>query len=166
MEDKLSKYYILIDIFNESNKPEIDIEYDSIWDDETFFKLFSPFNMAVLMNYLRKIIFEMCDKFVEKEKVREEIEALYNEANDSKDFKYNKISLKKIIKGEYSYLREIFVLKEFQVPDNEHFVNNYCYPSTDAVYPFSLKELYTKFIERGINITINNYYWEKSKKNC
>ena len=163
MEDKLNKYYILIDIFNKINKPEIDIDYDSIWDDETFFKLFSPFNMAVLVNYLKTIIYDMCDKFITKEKVREEISTLYNEENNSKDFKYKNISLKKIIKGEFSYLREIFILKEYEVPDNEHFINNYCYPTTDVVYPFSLKELYTKLLERGIDITINNYYWEKNK---
>ena len=119
--------------------------------------------MAVLVNYLRTIIFDMCDKFKSKEKVREEINTLYNEVNDTKDFKWQNISLKKIIKGEYSYLREIFILKEFQVPDNEHFINNYCYPTTDIVYPFSLKELYAKLLDRGINITINNYYFEKNK---
>ena len=163
MEDKLSKYYFLIDTFDESNKPDININYDSIWDDETFFILFSPFNMAVLVNYLRTIIFEMCDKFVTKENVRKEINTLYDETNNSKDYKYKNISLKKIIKGEYSYLREIFILKEFQVPDNEHFINNYCYPTTDIVYPFSLKELYAKLLDRGINITINNYYFDKNK---
>ena len=165
MEDKLSKYYFLIDTFDESNKPDININinYDSIWDDETFFILFSPFNMAVLVNYLRTIIFEMCDKFITKENVRKEINTLYDETNNSKDYKYKNISLKKIIKGEYSYLREIFILKEFQVPDNEHFINNYCYPTTDIVYPFSLKELYAKLLDRGINITINNYYFEKNK---
>lgn len=165
MEDKLSKYYFLIDTFDESNKTDININinYDSIWDDETFFILFSPFNMAVLVNYLRTIIFEMCDKFITKENVRKEINTLYDETNNSKDYKYKNISLKKIIKGEYSYLREIFILKEFQVPDNEHFINNYCYPTTDIVYPFSLKELYAKLLDRGINITINNYYFEKNK---
>ena len=165
MEDKLSKYYFLIDTFDESNKPDININinYDSIWDDETFFILFSPFNMAVLVNYLRTIIFEMCDKFITKENVRKEINTLYDDTNNSKDYKYKNISLKKIIKGEYSYLREIFILKEFQVPDNEHFINNYCYPTTDIVYPFSLKELYAKLLDRGINITINNYYFEKNK---
>ena len=163
MEDKLSKYYFLIDTFDESNKPDININYDSIWDDETFFILFSPFNMAVLVNYLRTIIFEMCDKFITKEKVRKEINTLYDASNNSKDYKYKNISLKKIIKGEYSYLREIFILKEFQVPDNEHFINNYCYPPTDVVYPFSLKELYAKLLDRGIHITINNYYFEKNK---
>lgn len=163
MEDKLSKYYFLIDTFDESNKPDININYDSIWDDETFFILFSPFNMAVLVNYLRTLIFEICDKFKTKENVRKEINTLYDDTNNSKDYKYKNISLKKIIKGEYSYLREIFILKEFQVPDNEHFINNYCYPTTDIVYPFSLKELYAKLLDRGINITINNYYFEKNK---
>ena len=165
MEDKLSKYYFLIDTFDESNKTDININinYDSISDDETFFILFSPFNMAVLVNYLRTIIFEMCDKFITKEKVRKEINTLYDETNNSKDYKYKNISLKKIIKGEYSYLREIFKLKEFQVPDNKHFINNYCYPTTDIIYPFSLKELYAKLLDRGINITINNYYFEKNK---
>ena len=47
MEDKLSKYYFLIDTFDQSNKPDININYDSIWDDETFFILFSPFNIAI-----------------------------------------------------------------------------------------------------------------------
>ena len=163
MEDKLSKYYFLIDTFDESNEPDININDDSIWDDETFFILFSPFNMAVLVNYLRTLIFEMCDKFITKENVRKEINTLYDDTNNSKDYKYKNISLKKIIKGEYSYLREIFILKEFQVPDNEHFINNYCYPTTDIVYPFSLKELYAKLLDRGINITINNYYFEKNK---
>ena len=165
MEDKLSKYYFLIDTFDESNKPDININinYDSIWDDETFFILFSPFNMAILINYLRTIIFEMCDKFITKENVRKEINTLYDDTNNSKDYKYKNISLKKIIKGEYSYLREIFILKEFQVPDNEHFINNYCYPTTDIAYPFSSKELYAKLLDRGINITINNYYFEKNK---
>ena len=163
MEDKLSKYYFLIDTFDQSNKPDININYDSIWDDETFFILFSPFNMAVLVNYLRTIIFEMCDKFITKENVRKEINTLYDDTNNSKDYKYKNISLKKIIKGEYSYLREIFKLKEFQVPDNKHFINNYCYPTTDIIYPFSLKELYAKLLDRGINIIINNYYFEKNK---
>jgi len=162
MEDKLSKYYFLIDTFDQS-KPDININYDSIWDDETFFILFSPFNIAILINYLRTIIFEMCDKFITKEKVRKEINTLYDASNKSKDYKYKNISLKKIIKGEYSYLREIFKLKEFQVPDNKHFINNYCYPTTDIIYPFSLKELYSKLLDRGINITINNYYFEKNK---
>ena len=105
----------------------------------------------------------MCDKFITKEKVRKEINTLYDASNKSKDYKYKNISLKKIIKGEYSYLREIFKLKEFQVPDNKHFINNYCYPTTDIIDPFSLKELYSKLLDRGINITINNYYFEKNK---
>lgn len=164
MEDKLSKYFILIDIFDKINKPDIAYDSDSDSDDDWFFIHFSPFNMAVLVNYLRIIIFYMCDKFATKEKVRKEITTLYNEANDSKDFKWQNISLKKIIKGEYSYLREIFILKEIEVPDNEHFINNYCYPNTDVVFPFSLKELYIKLLERGINITINNYFFERKRK--
>ena len=162
MEDKFSNYYILIDIYDETKEHDIPMNSEPHLSDENFFKWYSPFNMSIFFNYLRTIIFDMCDKFKSKEKVREEIKSLYNEKNNSEDYKWKNISLKEMIKGEYSYLREIFILKEFKVPDNDHFINNYCYPMSDAAFPFSLKELYTKFLERGINIAINNYYCKKS----
>ena len=164
MEDKFSKYYYQVDVFDITKRNNISFDEDSDSEEESFFKLFFPFNMAVLMNHLESIIYKMCDNFSEKEKVEEQIKVLYNEINCSKDFTWKDLSLKELIKGNYTYLKEKFILKHIEVPDNSHFVNNYTFPEDEFIYPFSLKELYAKLLERGINVTINNYYLEKNNK--
>ena len=106
----------------------------------------------------------MCENFSEKEKVKEQIKVLYNEKNCSKDFTWKNLILKEMINGNYTYLKEKFIIKHLKVPDNNHFINNYSFPEDNFIYPFSLKELYTKLLERGINVTISNYYLEKNNK--
>ena len=93
MEDKFSKYYYQVDVFDITKRNNISFDEDSDSEEESFFKLFFPFNMAVLMNHLESIIYKMCDNFSEKEKVEEQIKVLYNEINCSKDFTWKDLSL-------------------------------------------------------------------------
>ena len=164
MENKFTKYYPKIDVFDITKTNNITYDTDSETEDESFFNAFFPFNTAILMNYLKFIIYEMCDNFVQKGKVLEQIKLLYNEEKNQKDFKWKDISLKELIKGNYTYLKQTFIIKHDIVPNNNFFINNYSFPEDNVIYPFSLKELYTIFLERGINITINNYYLEKEGK--
>ena len=168
MVDKFEMYYCIIDTYDLSKKDDINLDFPDYSDVDLFFS-FCPFNMTVLMRYLENTINKMCDELVIKEKVEKEIENFKKYKNDSsikilKDYNWKNISLLELLKGNFSYLYEKFVVKHYEVPDNNSFIKNYCYPGSTMVYPFSLKELYDKLILRGITITINNYYFKKDKK--
>ena len=108
-------------------------------------------------------------KIIDKDKVLNEIEKLKktisidSKINDTIDYTWNDVSLKELLKGDYNYLREKYVLKFKDVPDYNSFINNFCYPTAELVYPFSIKELYRMVIERAINVAVNNYYYKKKK---
>ena len=165
MNDKFKDYYSIIDVFDLSKRDNISFHDVDELDESDFFLFYSPFNMAVFMRYLQYIIYNICDTMSTKENVQNELGSLLDGKNTGKDYKWKDISLLELIKGNYNYLIEKFVLKDYYVPDRSYFINNFCYPDMETVYPFSLKEFYFKLLERGIDITINNYYFEKKTKN-
>ena len=159
MNDKLKTYYCCVDIYN-INKKNLILYDESDSDEIQLFKHFFPINMSMLMRYLENIIYEICKKFVHKESVEKEINDLRNDSkvNNFKDYKWKNVSLRQLFKGDFNYLTEKFILNNQDVPDYNSFVNQYCFPKTDYIYNFSIKELYNMLLERGINVTINNYY--------
>ena len=161
MNDKFKDYYSIIDVFDLSKRDNISFHDVDELDESDFFLFYSPFNMEIFMRYLQYIIYDMCDNMPSKENVQNELESLLDGKNTGKDYKWKDISLLELIKGNYNYLIEKFVLKDYYVPDRSYFINNFCYPDMETVYPFSLKEFYFKLLERGIDITINNYFFEK-----
>ena len=161
MHDKFKDYYSIIDVFDLSKRDDIHFHDDDELDESDFFLFYSPFNMAVFMRYLQYIIYDMCDNMSSKENVQNELGSLYEGKNTGKDYKWKDISLLELMKGNYNYLKEKFVIKDYYVPDRSYFINNFCYPDMETVYPFSLKEFYFKLLKRGIDITINNYFFEK-----
>lgn len=161
MNDKFKDYYSIIDVFDLSKRDNISFHDVDELDESDFFLFYSPFNMAVFMRYLQYIIYNICDTMSTKENIEKEIESLLDGKNSNKDYKWKDISLLELIKGNYNYLIEKFVIRDDYVPDRSYFINNYCYPDMETVYPFSLKEFYFKLLERGIDITINNYFFEK-----
>ena len=168
MDDKFKEYYEMIDIYDIEKKGMI--KFDESFSDASFFKDFSPFNLSGLMYYLKKIIYTICDKLIHKDKVQKEIQNLKNalkehKQDDSIDYKWKNISLILLLKGDYIYLKDNFIIRSNYVPDNISFMKNFSYPNTSVVFPFSIKEIYDQFLERGISITINNYYLEKNMKN-
>ena len=76
------------------------------------------------------------------------------------EYNCKNISLIDLLTWDYTFLKEKFIIKEKNVLNNSHYVNNFNYEG-EIIYPFSLKESYHKLVERGINITISNYYYEK-----
>ena len=164
MNDKFKDYYSIIDVFDLSKRDNISYHDDDELDDSDFFLFYSPFNMAVFMRYLQYIIYDMCDNMPSKENVQNELGSLLDGKNTGKDYKWKDISLLELIKGNYNYLIEKFVLKDYYVPNKDYFMNKFCYPDMETVYPFSLREFYFTLLERGISITINNYYFEKRNK--
>ena len=68
------------------------------------------------------------------------------------------INLIELIKGDYFYLKENFIINTEFVLGNESYINNFSYPGTFDKYPFTLKELYKALVERGIYIIIDNYF--------
>ena len=166
--DKFKDYYDMIDIYDIDKKK--DIIFDKSSSDANFFKHFSPFNLSGLMYYLKKIIYELCDKFNDKDKVQQEIQKMKNLLKEKKqddliDYKWKNISLLLLLKGDYIYLKDNFIIRSDYVPDIISFTNNFSYPNTSEVFPFSIKEIYAQFLDRGISITIKNYYLEKNIKN-
>ena len=126
-----------------------------------FFKeyCFCPISTSILMKYVEFIINNMCEKLNEKENVLKEIENLKNNHElISSEYKWKDIDIFDLIKGDYQYLIDKFIIKIDLVPNVESFVNNYSFPYETYVYPFSLKELYDKLLNRSINITVNNYF--------
>ena len=171
MNEKLKVYYSMVDMYDVNNMNNI--KYlpfnESDTEEEDFFKHFFPISLDILMRYLKYIIYDICKKYIDKDKVLKEIEKLKktisidSKINDTLDYTWNDVSLKELLKGDYNYLKAKFVLKFKDVPDYNSFINNFCYPMTELVYPFSIKELYRMVIERAINVAVNNYYYEKKK---
>ena len=164
MNDKFKDYYSIIDVFDLSKRDDIHFHGENELDDSDFFLFYSPFNMEVFMRYLQYIIYDMCDNMSSKENVQNELGSLLDGKNTGKDYKWKDISLLELIKGNYNYLIEKFVLKDYYVPNKDYFMNKFCYPDMETVYPFSLREFYFILLERGIDITINNYFLKKGMK--
>ena len=161
MEDILKHYYTMIDIYNKNFRDNLNYDDDS--EDEKFFKLFNPICCCILMRYLEPIIKDICIRFETKEKAEKEIEKIKNLVeskgdNLSTDYKYKDITLIDLLKGEYNFLKNKFILKYQTVPDVNYYINNYTYPDAPITYPFSLKYMYHKILLRAINHIIDNYY--------
>ena len=80
------------------------------------------------------------------------------------NYVWKNISLVELLRGDYNYLIEKFILNPKLVPNNESYINNYEFHELSIKYPFSLKELYKIFVDRGIDITIDNYYYFENQK--
>ena len=161
MKDKFKNYFPLIDYFNFEQKADVFSENDT--EEEEIFKYFFPMNITLLMRYLQNTIDIICEKFVEKEKISQEIEKLKtiaksSEENKMSEYKWKDIDLVELLKGDYNYLKEKFVLKVDYIPDNKSYINNFSFPISEHVFPFSIKEIYHALLERAIDVTISNYY--------
>ena len=164
MDDKLKIYFPLVDIYkmNTNSFSYVD-ESDPV--EVKFFKEFTPFFMDMLMKYLENIIYLICKNLKEKQKVIKEIEYIKTLVNTSQSNTFNftkymwkNINLIELIKGDYFYLKKNFIINTEFVPDNESYINDFSYPGTIDKYPFTLKDLYRALVERGIYVTIDNYY--------
>jgi len=160
-KDKFTKYYPLVDCF--IRKKNFQYYYDDKDDeDEVFlFKLESPLEIAVLMNYLRFIITDMCNELGDRETVEKEIKKIQNNPDDlnNKKYKYKKVSLSELFKANYTFLSKNVIIRSPLVPNEEAFNKNFSRPDVPNITcPFSLKEFYLVILPRAINILINNYY--------
>lgn len=166
MNENLKAYYSMVDMYDIKKMNRIEyLPYNkSDTEEEDFFKHFFPISLEILFRYLENIIYDICKKYIDKEKVLNEIKKLNDsKINDALDYTWRDVSLKELLKGDYNYLITKFVLKFKDVPNYNSFINNFCYPETELIYPFSIKELYSMVIERAINVVVNNYYYEKKK---
>lgn len=167
MEEKFKNYFPLIDYYNFEQKIEIYSESDT--EEEEIFKYYFPMNIIILMRYLQNIIDIICEKLIEKEKVQQEIEKLktmakLSDGNKISSYKWKDIDLFDLLKGDFYYLKEKFILKKDDVPDYKAYINNFSFPNSDYVFPFSLKEIYHALLERAIDVTISNHYSKFKKK--
>ena len=159
MEDKFNTYYNLLNVYNLNRKKGISSKEELDPIEISFFKDFCPIKISVLMRDVEFVINNLCKKLLEKEKVLKEIESLKNNHDlNSSEYKWKDIDIIDLLKGDYQYLIDKFIIRIDLVPNIESFVNYYCFPKQTYVYPFSLKELYYKLLYRSINITINNYF--------
>ena len=127
MDDKFAIYYTIVDIFDLEKKNDITYHDFEDFDDADYLKFFVPFDMSILMRYLEYILYKICDNKKEKEKVLMEIKTLYEENINSKDYKWKDISLSELMKGEFNYLKEKFIVRKNYIPDISYFINNYSY---------------------------------------
>ena len=168
MSDKLNIYFPIIDAYRMSNDFSDNV-YES--DEVELLSLFCPFYLSMLMKYLDNIIEPIWKNSSSKEKVNEKIEYLKS-LLDSKEinpeilnnYMWKNISLVELLRGDYNFLIEKFILNPELVPNNESYINNYEFHELSIKYPFSLKELYKIFVDRGIDITIDNYYYFENQK--
>ena len=161
MEDIYETYYWIIDCYAKGAIP-YDIEKES--DESKIFKISCPIDAPLLMNYLRIIIGDICKKFGTKERVMEEIKNIKT-SNTNKDYKWHEISLKNIMQGDYNYLISTYLLKSKLVPNITYYIEKYSHPFIKGlIYPFTIKQLFSILLDRGINICIHNYYLKNNKK--
>jgi hypothetical protein len=164
MVDKFKPYYIFVDHYI------LDKNITKIYEEESeplkvsFFKDFNPFNMAILMRYIKNIVNNMCKNLILKNKVEEEIEKvkynINNNINSCTIWKWKDITLVDLIKGELDFLKKNFIItNEMPIDKNSFINNNFIHPLNCEAYPFSLKELYYMLLYRGIFVSINNYYY-------
>ena len=165
MEDKFKNYYLLIDKYDiEKN---VSFYAENKTEEETLFKYFFPMNLVMIIRYVDNIINKICEKLIDKEKVLNEIDkikklAKSSEKNNSPDYKWKNVV--EMIKGDFSYLKEIFILKDEDVPDKQSYINNFRYPNSEYIFPFSIEELYHVLLNRTLDVMISNYYSKKKKK--
>ena len=162
MEDKLKTYFSLVDGYSLDKPKNFSYIDESEPEEISLFKQFCPIKIAVLMRDIKYIIEEMCKKFQVKEKVLEEIKNLKNNIDNTNlsSYKWRDIDIKDLLKGDYKYLVDKVILDDDLVPDVNCYINKYDYLFETYIFPFSLKELYFLLLERGINIIINNYFYD------
>ena len=168
MENKFKKYYCIIDCYYRDKSKINFYDDDSETKNEYFFKNFQPINVCMIIQYLEFIIKDMYNKFNSTERIIKEIEDLKALIKTDKTineeflkYEWRGANLIDLLKGDYKYLKKVFIIEDKYVPDISYYINNYRYPSTDISYDFSLKELYFIFIDRGIDIILDNDYSKK-----
>lgn len=157
--DKFKNYYYLIDVFNYDNnysEPSKEIIESDLF---VYFETVNPLYLDVLMNYLHMIIKKIC-----AENKREEIKTLVEEIKNFPEkfngkYDYKDISLSKLFKGDYQFLKNIFVINWNIILNEKSFLEKFiCDEDPNLSYSFSIKEFYDAILPRAIDITINNYY--------
>ena len=99
-----------------------------------------------------------------REKVEEAIERIKSEkTSKEKKFKWKDIYLEDLMNADFNYLKEKHLLKNDLVPDENTFLNKYSIPEFNFVCPFTFKEIYFYFLQKGIEIWIDNYSNYKKK---
>ena len=171
MADKIfEKYYSLIECYSEAFRDKLDNIKEDDEDDEdespdiAFFIYDSPIDIRVLMKYLDNIIEQMYKNLGTKENVVEAVEKIKNRTiEDKKQFKWKDIYLEDLFTADYYYLKNNFILRYDLVPDEKSFTNKYSRDECDFIWPFSLKELFYFFLQKGIEIFIDNYSYLQKK---
>ena len=157
--DKFKNYYYLIDVFNYDNnysEPSKEIIESDLF---VYFETVNPLYLDVLMSYLHMIIKKIC-----AENKREEIKTLVEEIKNFPEkfngkYDYKDISLSKLFKGDYQFLKNIFVINWNIILNEKSFLEKFiCDEDPNLSYSFSIKEFYDAILPRAIDITINNYY--------
>ena len=154
---KFEKYNCLIDCYSKDKFKYLYIDEEEP-DDYAFFSLDHPIEISVLMKYLDFIIEQMYLDLGSKEKVEKAIERIKNEkVRNIKTYSWNDISIEDLFDADINLLKKIFILRRDLVPDESSFINNYSRPDFGFEWNFSLKEIYFYFLQRGIEICIENY---------
>jgi len=154
---KFEKYNCLIDCYSK-DKSKYLYNVEEQPEDYALFSLERPIEISVLMKYLDFIIEQMYIDLGSKEKVEKAIERIKNEkARNIKTYSWNDISIEDLFNADIDLLKKIFVLRRDLVHDENSFINNYSRPDFDFKWNFSLKEIYFYFLQRGIEICIDNY---------
>ena len=173
-ENKLERYYCLISsysyavtnkmndvITNKNNNLDNEEEdEDENEPDDVFLLTYeNPISISVLMKYLRFIIKQMYLDLGTKEKMEKAIEEIKNgkKISEEKKFQWKDIYLEDLFKADFYYLKKIFVLREDLVPDEKSFINQYSRPEYNITFPFTLKEIFLYFLQKGIDIFIDNF---------
>ena len=158
MNDKLSTYYSLVNGFALDKPKDFCYIDESEKEEINIFKEFCPISISILMRDIKYIVNDMCEKLISKEEVIKTIDNIKKSKEATSAYKWKDVDLKELLNGDYQYLIDKFIFKIALIPNINFFVNNYKYPLDPVFYDFSLKELYHKLLDRGIQITINNYF--------
>ena len=151
-ENILDRYFCIIDGSNFDKEDELEP------DDIAILRLERPIEIGLLIKYLRFIIKQMYEDLGSKEKVEEAVDKIKSEKIvKEKKYKWKDIYLEDLMNADFNYLKEKFLLKNDLVPDENAFINQYRRPEFDLYWPFTLKELYFYFLQKEIEIMIDNF---------
>ena len=162
-DDKYKKFFYFVDIFSYDDN---DINY--LTDEERdsdlylYFRLTEPLYIDVLMNYLEMIIGKIC-KENKKEDIFKLIEDIKNNPSKYKGkYDYKDITLNKLFKGDYEFLKSHCIINSNTILNEESFVKKFGVEEEPKLLnTFSIQEYYKEILQRAINIIIKNYFYNK-----
>ena len=160
-ENKFQKFFCFVDFYSIDQKDVVELTEEEMDSSLIFYFIHrKPLYIGVLMNYLKMIIEKIC-----AENKKDDIIPLIEEIKNNPDnfigkYDYRDITLNKLFKGDYEFLKSHAIINAEVIVNEESFLKNF-YVAEDPtiVYPFSIKEYYTEVLKRAINITIKNYYF-------